>query len=262
MQLEITKFKLIKFMIGDIKMKRIISFILALALTLLVSSPIFASSNASKDAETVKSERATFELVVKNNELVKKYLTDEDIQFYRNIIDIKEKNSSLDAKDIIPLIEPSNSLAAAESDIPSEQRSFWGLTYAEWLLVILYPVEALKVNACKESTDNWTETFYPYWVDGDEGNAYRHTFWNALMASEIGVMLAQDFATAHENHGLTDAEYEAIIMDDGFTALDHRQMDLHNNYMGRSEAYPNNGETDIHYKVMDLIDDDQLTILH
>ena len=44
-------------------------------------------------------------------------------------------------------------------------------------------------------------------------------------------------------------------MDDGFTALDHR-------HMGRSEAYPNNEETDIHYKVMDLIDDDQLRSLH
>ena len=51
-------------------------------------------------------------------------------------------------------------------------------------------------------------------------------------------------------------------MGDGFTALDHRQMDLYNNYMGRNEAYPYNGETDIHYKVIDLIDDDQLIILH
>lgn len=126
-------------------MKRIISSLLALALTCLISSPIFASSNVSKDAETEKSERAKFELVVKNNELVKKYLTDEDIEFYRNIIDIKEKNPSLDAKDIIPLIKPSISLATTDSDIPSEQRSYWGLTYAELLLVISHPAEALIV---------------------------------------------------------------------------------------------------------------------
>jgi hypothetical protein len=65
-----------------------------------------------------------------------------------------------------------------------------------------------------------------------------------------------------KDFGLTDQEYASIIMLDGFTALQHRQMDLYNNYMGRRYGYPNNGELDIHNKIRDLIRLNQLTILH
>lgn len=195
-----------------------------------------------------------------NDELVKKYLSEQEINFYRNIIDIIEENPNLDSEKIVELILPTIPYQEKAASSIGESSGVWNLTDAELLLIAKHPIQALKVNACKDSADLWTDEMYPNWTDGDEGNAYRHAFWNAMMVSEIGIILAQEFATAHENHGYTDAEYRQIIIN-GFNGLEHKQMDLYNNNIGRTKAYPNNGETDVHYKLVNLIRNNSLRIL-
>ncbi len=241
-------------------MKRVIGLFLALAILCSSSVTGLATNYNNEATNKEKSLKSEFEYVVEHNELVKKYLTDEEINYYRNIINIKEENPNLAEEEIVKLISPTitSKLMAASSS--GESTGVWNLTDAEKLLIAKYPIQALKVNACKESADQWTDAWYPTWTDGDEGNAYRHAFWNAMMTEEIGVISAQQFATAHENHGLTDAEYKAIIIN-GFNGLQHREMDLYNNNIGRTKAYPHDGELDVHNKLTNLISTYQLRIL-
>lgn len=227
-------------------MKRV--FILFLSLVLSITSLNVVSLAANSTSKDLVKQ---FEFVVKNNELVKKYLTEDEIQFYRNIVNIKVSNPKITVEDFQSDI---NSLItySTTATISIESPGFWPFTNAETALIFLYPTQALIVNACKNSTDNWASTFYPGWQDGDIGNGYRHAFWNALMSKEIGLYLAGQFATAHEDHGLTDAEYAATSWN-GFNGLQHKNMDLSNNAAGRTWGYPNNGEWDIHQKITSLI---------
>lgn len=59
-------------------------------------------------------------------------------------------------------------------------------------------------------------------------DAYRHTYWNALMCYEFGRDAAKDMADAHEYFALKNGEIDSI---DEMRALD---MDLKNNEAGRN----------------------------
>lgn len=111
--------------------------------------------------------------------------------------------------------------------------SYSFLTAAEKNLIAEYPADAVLVKAAQSRTDTLVNVNYPDWKDGDKGNAYRHALWNAIMSRDISKTKAELFATAHENHGLTDAQYLAIDPWNGFNGLQHKNMDLHNNKMGR-----------------------------
>ena len=65
--------------------------------------------------------------------------------------------------------------------------------------------------------------------DGTRGNAFQHAFWNALMSS-WRPEYAEEFATAHENYprDVNDARQNTF-----------RNMDLHNNSVGRSIGFNN-----------------------
>ena len=62
---------------------------------------------------------------------------------------------------------------------------------------------------------------------GDRSDAFRHGIWNAEMTILIGENKAELFATAHED--INTEGYES----DGFLKTEHRNMDLHNNGIGR-----------------------------
>jgi RHS repeat-associated protein len=89
----------------------------------------------------------------------------------------------------------------------------------------------------------------PGGVTDGQGDAFRHTYWNALNAADIGSTEAADFATLHElgeTSGAIDPNspyYDPIAV----------QMDLHNNYIGRriADANPDATETELKNKVID-----------
>jgi hypothetical protein len=64
--------------------------------------------------------------------------------------------------------------------------------------------------------------------DGHE-DAFRHAYWNALMAQRYGEQWADDFATAHERNPTSHPVPVA--------------MDLHNNEVGRQIALNNPGDS-------------------
>lgn len=105
-------------------------------------------------------------------------------------------------------------------------------TDTEKLLMALYPTQALAVYQCAIRADEITWEYYPGWNDGDEGNAFRHAMWNALMKRRFGSdRWAEMWANAHE--AFPD-EVLAAQHWNGFDAFQHREMDLHNNELGRN----------------------------
>ena len=62
---------------------------------------------------------------------------------------------------------------------------------------------------------------------GNRSDAFRHGIWNAEMTVLIGKERAELFATAHEDKDVTGTE------SDGYPKTAHRDMDLHNNEVGR-----------------------------
>ena len=59
-------------------------------------------------------------------------------------------------------------------------------------------------------------------LEDDNGDAFRHTLWNARMAADVGVEWAEKWATAHE-----DGNPGSALA---------RQMDLFNNNVGRGQG--------------------------
>lgn len=101
------------------------------------------------------------------------------------------------------------------------------LTYSEKKLCVRYPFDALKVNTAKNIATSQTETKFGFNGLGDKSDAFRHGIWNAEMTILIGKEKAELFATAHEDKDVTG--YES----DGYPKTAHRDMDLHNNELGR-----------------------------
>lgn len=101
------------------------------------------------------------------------------------------------------------------------------LTETEKKLLIRYPVAALKVNDARNIATRQTERKFGHNGLGDRSDAFRHGIWNAEMTILIGAEKAELFATAHEEKDTTGVE------SDGYTKLEHKNMDLHNNSVGR-----------------------------
>ena len=102
------------------------------------------------------------------------------------------------------------------------------LTDSEKRLCIRYPFDALKVNTAKNIATSQTELKFGYNGLGDRSDAFRHGIWNAEMTVLIGKEKAELFATAHEDKDVIGNE------SDGYPKAAHRDMDLHNNEIGRN----------------------------
>lgn len=101
------------------------------------------------------------------------------------------------------------------------------LTDSEKKLCIRYPFDALKVNSAKNIANTQTEIKFGTNGLGDRSDAFRHGIWNAEMTVLIGKSKAELFATAHEDKDVSGNE------SDGYSKTAHRDMDLHNNAVGR-----------------------------
>lgn len=124
-------------------------------------------------------------------------------------------------------------------NIGEDERSIidiWNaLTDSEKKLCIRYPFDALKVNTAKDIATSQTVIKFGSNGLGDRSDAFRHGIWNAEMTVLIGKEKAELFATAHEDRDVTGNE------SDGYSKAAHREMDLHNNEIGRNIGEKNSG---------------------
>ena len=101
-------------------------------------------------------------------------------------------------------------------------REIWNKTnLKEKILAAMFPASATIAFRCKNKTNAVAQrVFGARWYDDNgDANAFRHCFWNALMAFRIGSYRAKLFADAHEWHSGVSSRSD--------------NMDFHNNRVGR-----------------------------
>ena len=88
------------------------------------------------------------------------------------------------------------------------------------------------VQKCKSKAESEAGKRYPIWsLEDGPGDAFRHAYWSALMARELGSSLAKYVGDQHENlQGGNDPKKQA--------------MDLHNNDLGRRIASEHKNASD------------------
>lgn len=160
-----------------------------------------------------------------------------DQEAFSTLIDeiqcIKEAHPEFNDERILEIIDQNHTkFERGISDI-------WNsLTDSEKKLCIRYPFAALKVNTAKNIATSKTESKFGMNGLGDRSDAFRHGIWNAEMTILIGKEKAELFATAHEDKDVTGNE------SDGYPKAAHRDMDLHNNAVGREIGEDNNKATE------------------
>lgn len=117
------------------------------------------------------------------------------------------------------------------------------LTLDEWIIVFLNIDELFKIvesvqEALAEARERYPCDADIFFTDG-KADAFRHSYWNILLASRVSLEFAEDFTTAHESE---TAEGLA------------KTMDLHNNAVGRSilTRYPGASESELEQVLFQL----------
>ena len=112
-------------------------------------------------------------------------------------------------------------------------------------------IAAYHVNKAKTITEGYIEREYGRENDrdGTQVNAYRHAMWNAIMTDRIGAKKAKEFADAHE-------EFPG-------NPVEHMEMDLHNNELGRRIAieYAGQGYDMFSQKIQEAIKNGEAKVI-
>ena len=149
-------------------------------------------------------------------------------ELIREIEDIKKEHPVYTEDDILRIMNERHATTHDEEDAKGIIDIWNALTESEKKLCISYQFDPLKVNTAKNIATNQTEIKFGRNGLGDKSDAFRHGIWNAEMTILIGKEKAELFATAHEDKDVTGTE------PDGFPKTAHRDMDLHNNEIGRN----------------------------
>ena len=197
---------------GRTKMRKKSLLILGLVGCLSVISPVtvLAESNLQSKTDLVWTSPTIFKELI------------------REIEDIKKEHPVYTEDDILRIMNERHATTHDEEDAKGIIDIWNALTESEKKLCIRYPFDALKVNTAKNIATNQTEIKFGRNGLGDKSDAFRHGIWNAEMTILIGKEKAELFATAHEDKDITGTE------SDGFPKTAHRDMDLHNNEIGRN----------------------------
>ena len=185
------------------KKKKIIVLGIVSALSMNFSIPVLAANVEQNDLQV--SEQEEVESIINEIQHIKAVhpeFTEDEIVNAMNEIQAVENRGILD---------------------------IWNsLTDSEKKLCVRYPFDALKVNKAKNiATDQTVKKFGENGL-GNRSDAFRHGIWNAEMTILIGKERAELFATAHEDKDVSGNEA------DGFPKAAHKEMDLHNNEVGRN----------------------------
>lgn len=188
-------------------MKKSSFLILGLTLVLSVATPFFVYAQDMNGNDLVMMEETDFEKMI------------------AEIISIKSENPEITEGEVLQIMDEQVFGDVGETRGITD---LWNtLTESEKRLCIRYPFDALKVNTARKIATEQTERKFGYSGLGDRSDAFRHGIWNAEMSILIGSEKAELFATAHEDKDVSGDE------SDGFPKTAHKEMDLHNNEVGR-----------------------------
>lgn len=101
------------------------------------------------------------------------------------------------------------------------------LTPAEKKFVREHPGTAITLYQDAVTASTEARRRYPHELHNGRGDAFRHTYWSALMTKHVGESLARKYGYAHEAEAPQDQP------------RNEREMDQHNNAVGRSIGVEN-----------------------
>lgn len=102
------------------------------------------------------------------------------------------------------------------------------LTAREKALIAMFPVQAYLISRNIEPARNETVNIYGNNGLNDKSDAFRHAYFSALNARDVGVLFARLFGEAHESEVPSQLSLE-------------KEMDLHNNEQGYTAYSQNSG---------------------
>lgn len=110
-----------------------------------------------------------------------------------------------------------------------------------------HPLDALTIKKAKEAA--FAETTRRFGRNGhnDKSDAFRHCFWSALLARDIGYANALQLTTAHESSFTNDPA--------------EKQMDLFNNSVGLGIGRAQGADSILSIRCMAALDGGRLKIL-
>lgn len=121
------------------------------------------------------------------------------------------------------------------------------LTPSEKIFLISHPshVTTIRDNANTASREA-NRRFAGNGLYNGVGDAFRHCYWSAMLARDIGVENATRFTTAHEAYEANPAQ--------------ERAMDLHNNSVGVAigKAHPNANDSVLALFCIDALNEEKL----
>ncbi len=203
-----------------VKSKAVAATILSIGLLLTSNVSVFAAENSivpSVNSSKIETSSDYDKIITSRGNI----LTYEDFAAIKVELDkIGDKATNESAKKLIVSKIIEKEKAAAGTITPSY--TIWGsnLNETELILVAMYPFDA--VNVYNDAQAALSQAQYLYQASTlyqGNGDAFRHSYWNALMYHDVGPLLAEGFATAHES---TSPE-----------GID-KSMDLFNNNVGRN----------------------------
>lgn len=101
----------------------------------------------------------------------------------------------------------------------------------ERVLLLRHPIDGARVLAAANEATNETVRLYNPPLHNTNGDAFRHALWNFLMTTRVSEERAQEWGGAHENGTVNNPPLE-------------KQMDLHNNQVGRELGRNSGSDSD------------------
>jgi hypothetical protein len=126
-------------------------------------------------------------------------------------------------------------------------KQYTKLTLEERQYLGTHPHHAMTIE--QSTKDAYQETQRRFGRNGrnDKSDAFRHCFWSAILARELGVDNALRFTSAHEAHADNDPA--------------EKEMDLHNNKVGIGFGKNAGTNQELSFRCMFALNGGQLKIL-
>ena len=122
------------------------------------------------------------------------------------------------------------------------------MSTAEKTYIATHPVNAVIIKLAKDKAFEVTTQRFGHNGRNDESDAFRHCFWSAMLARDIGYYDALYFTTAHES--------------DPNNPPAEKAMDLHNNgvglWIGSHMGWLPDGDTKLADRCMDALNKGKL----
>lgn len=121
------------------------------------------------------------------------------------------------------------------------------LTPKEQAYIRSHPHHALSIKQSREEAYAETKKRFGHNGRNDKSDAFRHCFWSAILARELGYQNALKFTTAHESDPRNPPREKA--------------MDLHNNSVGLSIGRAGGSSHQISARCMAALHNGQLKVI-